>query len=75
MENNKTRMIINIILILLTLIVIGQNLENVRINFLFVKFSLPLMIIIAFSFFTGFFTARVFTRRKSKEKEELPDLE
>jgi uncharacterized integral membrane protein len=67
MRKISFRQIIDIILILLTLIFVGQNLESVMVRFLFIKFNLPLMIIIAFVFFTGFFTAKVFTGKKGEE--------
>ena len=66
MKNLTTRQIINIVLIILTLIIVAQNLDSIRINFLFIKFNLPLIVIIAFAFFTGFFTAKVFWTRKPK---------
>lgn len=73
----KPKVWINILLITLLLIFILQNLEQHEVKFLFFpSFSLPLFIIIAVSFFIGFYSS-YFTglmrksRRKSKQEEEV----
>ncbi|NSW94412.1 MAG: DUF1049 domain-containing protein [Bacteroidales bacterium] len=64
-------MIIDIILIAIMLIFIGQNLQAARVRFLVFGFNLPLIIIIAISFIIGYFTAKAFS--KKNKKEECPE--
>jgi uncharacterized integral membrane protein len=64
MKNVTTRQIIDIILIVLLLIFIGQNLESVKVKFLMFAFELPLVILIAVVFFIGYYTAKAFTKNK-----------
>ena len=60
--------VIDIILIALLLLFIGQNLQIARIKFLFFGIEMPLIIIISVSFFIGFYTAKVFSVRKIQDK-------
>lgn len=60
-------MIINIVLIAILLIFVGQNLQDTRVKFLVFGFELPLIIIIAISFILGFFTAKVFSKKPGNE--------
>ena len=64
-------MIINIILIAILLIFVGQNLQDTRVKFLVFGFDLPLIIIIAIAFAIGYFTAKAFSRKK--KAEECPE--
>jgi uncharacterized integral membrane protein len=60
MKNISTKQIIDILLIALLLLFIGQNLEGVRVRFLFFGFELPLFILILIVFFIGYYTAKTF---------------
>ncbi len=73
--NMTPKQVINIILLLLLLIFIVQNVEAVRVKFLFTGFDLPLIIIIVISFFIGFLTSKAFFSKKTKVKEEEPGKE
>jgi uncharacterized integral membrane protein len=59
MQNITPGQIINIILIVILLVFVGQNLEAARLKFLFFAFEMPLIILIATVFFIGYFTAKV----------------
>jgi uncharacterized integral membrane protein len=63
------KQVINILLIIVVLIFISQNLEMVRVKFLFFRFELPIIILIGLVFFIGFFTAHVFNQNKQKKEE------
>lgn len=63
-ENISTRQIVDIVLIVILLIFIGQNLESVKVKFIVFGFELPLVILIAIVFFIGFFTAKAFNKNK-----------
>jgi len=65
---------INIVLLLLMLLFIVQNVDAVKVRFLFFVFDLPLIIIIVLSFFIGFLTSRAFFSKKKKGKKENEDL-
>ena len=67
MKNISTRQIIDIVLILLLLIFIGQNLESVKVKILMFGFELPLVILIAAVFFIGFYTAKSFGKKNKDE--------
>lgn len=67
MKNISTKQVIDIVLIILLLIFIGQNLESVRVRFLFIGFNLPLVILITLVFFIGFYTAKAFEKKKEQE--------
>ncbi|KAF5071237.1 hypothetical protein DSECCO2_214090 [anaerobic digester metagenome] len=69
MKSITTKQIINISLIILLLIFTFQNLANVQVKLLFFGFELPLVILIIIVFFMGYFTARVFNRKKDKTPE------
>jgi uncharacterized integral membrane protein len=75
MKKLTTKQIIDIVLIFLLLIFAAQNVTPVKLNFLFFGFDLPLIILIAFTYFVGFFTAKLFKTKKdvieeTKSKEE-----
>lgn len=70
MKRISTRQIVDIVLLILLLLFIGQNLAGVRVRFLFFGFELPLIILIAIVFFVGFYTAKVF-RKKSPEENAV----
>lgn len=63
-KGNLIKQILNILLIILLLIFVGQNLGMVQVTILFAKLELPLAIIIGIVFFVGFFTALVFRSKK-----------
>lgn len=65
MKNISTKQIIDILLIALLLLFIGQNLEGVRVRFLFFGFELPLFILIIIVFFIGYYTAKTFQKKKN----------
>jgi uncharacterized integral membrane protein len=67
MKNLTTNQIINIVLIIVMLLFIGQNLEMVKVRFLFFGFELPLFILIAIVFFIGYYTAIAFRKRRSED--------
>ncbi|PXW12921.1 MULTISPECIES: LapA family protein [Chryseobacterium] len=64
MKNISIRQVIDIALLILLLVFIGQNLENVKVKFTVFSFELPLVILIAIVFFIGFYTAKSFNRKK-----------
>lgn len=57
----------DLLLIVLLIVFVAQNLENVKVRFLFFGFELPLIVIIAITFFIGFFTSKVFSTKKKNE--------
>lgn len=63
---------INIAIIILVLIFIGQNLEIYPVKFLFFTFSLPLIIIISGCLLLGYVTALIMRKngRSSDEDDE-----
>ncbi len=75
MKKLTTKQIIDIVLILMLLIFAAQNVASVKLKFLFFGFDLPLIILIAFTYFVGFFTAKLFKTKKdvieeTKSKED-----
>ena len=64
MKNISTRQIIDIVLLILLLIFIGQNLESVKVKFIVFGFEMPLVILIAIVFFIGYYTAKAFNKNK-----------
>ncbi len=71
MKKLTTKQIISIILVLLFLIFAGQNVGPVQMKFLFFGFDLPLIILLAFVFFIGFITAKIFTKKEDKKNEPV----
>jgi len=67
MKNITTNQIINILLIVVLLLFIGQNLDMVKVRFLFFGFELPLFILIAIVFVIGYYTAVAFRKRRSED--------
>jgi len=63
------RQIIDILLLAILIIFVAQNVESVKVRFLFFGFDLPLIVIIAITFFIGFFTSKVFSRKKKNEEK------
>ena len=66
--NLTPKQIVSIILLILLIAFVGQNIDNVPINFLAWTFNLPLIILILITFFIGFFTKTVFANRKRAPK-------
>lgn len=69
MKNLTTGQYINIALILLVLVFIGQNLQSVEVKFLFFKPQLPLIIIILGSLLFGYITALIMRKNKKQDEE------
>lgn len=61
--------VIDIILIILLIIFAIQNLDNVLVKFITIKFEAPLFIIIIFTFLIGYLTAKIFRREKYKDEK------
>lgn len=60
----NTLKIIDVLLVILLLIFVGQNLQIIKVKLLVFAFDLPLAILIAVVFFIGYFTARSFYKKK-----------
>jgi uncharacterized integral membrane protein len=58
------KQIVNICLILFLLIFIAQNIDNIPVQLLFFTFQIPLIVIILAVFFIGFYTAKIFEKKK-----------
>ena len=72
MKNISTRQIIDIVLLILLLIFIGQNLESVKVKFIAFGFEMPLVILIAIVFFIGYYTAKARGRRAPRTRRGVP---
>jgi len=57
MQKLTTKQYINIGLIILMLVFVAQNVESIRVSFLFFGFELPLIILMAVVFFIGYLVA------------------
>ena len=69
----KFKIIVIVIVLLLSLIVILQNMQSVRTNFLFWEFSLPRALLLFLTFFFGFIAGLLVAIRfegKSDKKRE-----
>ncbi len=64
MKKINRSQIIDISLLILLLVFIGQNLESVKVKILMFGINLPLVILIAIVFFIGNYTAKVFSKSK-----------
>ncbi|MDH2207101.1 MULTISPECIES: LapA family protein [Empedobacter] len=62
MKSISISQIIDIILLILLLLFIGQNLENIKVKLFMFGFDMPIVVLIAIGFFIGFFTAKVFKK-------------
>ena len=69
MKNLSTAQYINIALIVVFLIFVGQNLAETEVRFLFFKPKLPLVIVIIASGLFGYITALVLRRGKRKSND------
>jgi uncharacterized integral membrane protein len=67
------KQVLDIFLLALLILFVGQNVQSAEVKFLFFGFELPIFIIIAISFFIGFFTAKAFSMKKEQEKTVLED--
>ena len=65
MKNITTRQVINILIIIVMLIFVGQNLEPVEVKFLVFPLTMPKVILITIIFLIGYLVA-VFSRKSSK---------
>jgi uncharacterized integral membrane protein len=70
MRKLSLKQIVNIIAIALCLAFVAQNLESVQVYFLFFGFELPLVLIIAISFFIGYFTSQAFSINSIDKKDQ-----
>jgi uncharacterized integral membrane protein len=68
-----TKQIINIILIILLVIFIMLNLEAVKVSLIFISFDMPLVVLITFVFFIGYFVGKTFTKKDCKDKKKEPE--
>lgn len=68
------KQVVDILLLALLIIFVVQNVESVKVQFLFFSFELPLIVIIAITFFIGFFTSRTFSKEK-KNEQKTPETE
>ena len=68
MQKLSTGQIINIILILLVIIFIGQNLQTIEVKFLFFNPKLPLIVIILLCLVLGYVSA-IFLGKKKKPND------
>lgn len=55
--------------ILLVLIITAQNIAPVQLNFFNYQFQLPLIVLLGFVFFLGFFSAIIFVKPPKKNDE------
>lgn len=70
----KLRVWLNIGLIILLIIFILQNLEQHKVKFLFFpSFELPIFVIIAVSFFIGFYSSYFRSLMKKSKKSSIPE--
>lgn len=67
--NMTPKQVLDIVLIALLIVFIAQNVESTKVRFLFFGFELPLVIVIAVSFFIGFYTAKAFSKKKITEDD------
>lgn len=68
--NLTPKQIIYIILLTLLLIFIVQNVDNIKVDFFYFSFEVPLIIIIVVSFLIGFITSKFIPKKQMKEKIE-----
>ena len=68
------KQIVDLLLIALLIVFVSQSIESAKVQFLFFGFELPLIVIIAITFFIGFFTAKAFSKKKNNEPK-TPDIE
>ena len=68
------KQVINIFLLVVLLIFIGQNVHSVSIKFLLWRLEMPVIIIILASFFMGFYTSRAFSKKIKPEKDKVTEL-
>lgn len=67
--NLTLKQIINLLFIALLIVFIAQNAESVKVRYIFWEFNLPLIVIIAISFFVGVFTSKVFSKKKHNKPQ------
>lgn len=72
--NMTPRQVVDLFLIALLIVFVAQNVESVKIRFLFFGFEAPLIVIIAITFFIGFFTSKAFSKKK-KNEDKIPEIE
>jgi len=73
--NLTPKQVFDILLLTILIIFIGQNVESVKVKFLFFGLEVPLIIIIVISFLIGFYTSKVFSRKKKHNQTEETENE
>ncbi len=68
-----TKQIINIILIILLVVFVLSNMKPVPIGFFYDIIEIPLVILITFVFFIGYFVGKTFTKKDCKDKKKEPE--
>lgn len=63
-KNVNAKQIINALVLVIVVIFALQNLENIRVNLLFLSFEMPLFALIIIALVLGFVTAIIFRREK-----------
>lgn len=72
-KENTTKKIINIILIIILIIFVMLNLETTKVSLIFITVDMPLVILISFVFFIGYFVGKTFTPRKCNENKKTEE--
>lgn len=62
--------VINIALILLVIVFIGQNLDSIAVRFLFFEFKVPIIVIILLCLVLGYVSAIFFGRKGPTNKDQ-----
>jgi uncharacterized integral membrane protein len=65
--NMTPKQVFDVLLIALLFLFVVQNLESVKVRFLFFGFELPIIILITFTFLIGFFTSKTFPKKKKDD--------
>lgn len=67
MQKLSTKQYITIVLIILMLIFVAQNVESIRVRFLFFGFESPLIVLLASVFFIGYLVAILLRKPEKKD--------
>jgi uncharacterized integral membrane protein len=71
--NLKSKQVLDIVLLIVMIVFVIQNLEMVKVKFLFFGFEMPLIIIIVVAFLIGFLTSKAFPKKRNEEVSELSE--
>lgn len=69
--NLTPKQALHLFFILLAIVFTAQNIESVKVRFLFFGFEMPLFVLIFSCFFFGFLATRMFFKNKSVQRNEL----